>query len=421
MRSLFENFHGRLRIIVSAILLLLVGQIGWAARPIYPGGPTTFNSGLPTISMGLTSLQNLNQAANRDLNSRLFRARSGANRQGPNIVSTLDAGDSRFLGFGEGSEVPVSLRFDAADTTASTITVPIGGMAKSPLDGKIVISDEAPSRFEVFTEFDYGYYDQDDLSAAARGFDSDTYGTTLGAEYRISERLNVGVSITHQMSDAELDGGLGSSDIDGQIYSLYFTSFRGSSFVDFLYSYGDFDNETTRNTLLGAFARGDTNSHGHNLSLNTGTLLHSTESFSYGPILSFDYVTGSIDGYTETGGGIGNLVVPEQDFDSAITRLGGVANFYYDTKLGSVTSQLRASWAHEYSPDAGIVTAGLQAGGLTLNRNRGRVGTDWVELGATTRLEFENLPIHLELSYQGMLGWDRAVAHFGSLRLGYSW
>ena len=405
-------------------------------------GQTT---GLTSISTRLTNLQNVTQSATRDLNSRLFRARAGVNRPRPSTVSTLDGDNSRHLDFAANQgidsrvalgladevEVPANAEVSGAERTGATITVPIGGSAKAPLDGKIVINDEAPSRFEVFTEFDFGFYDQDDLSTVARGFDSDTFGSTLGAEYRIPDNLHAGVALTHQTSDADITGGLGSSDLEGQIFSTYFTTFRGDSFVDFLYSYGDFENEVTRNTLLGSFARGDTESDSHNLSLNGGTLLHRTESFSFGPTAGFDYATGTIDGDTETGGGAANLVVPDHDFESAVTRLGAGANFYYDTKAGNVTSQLRAAWAHEFSPENGVVTAaqqtspfalnGTPTGGFTASQNRGRVGTDWLEIGATTRIEFDDSPLHLELGYQGMIGRDRAVGHFGSVRLGYDW
>ncbi|MEC5128299.1 autotransporter outer membrane beta-barrel domain-containing protein [Verrucomicrobiales bacterium BCK34] len=420
---------------------------------------STMTTGVNSMTNTLGNTQNAANNAVGDLNNRLFRARSRGGNTGGGVNVAARDHTTRFLNFAarnnidhrvalglaRSREVRASAKLEedanGEKQASSIISVEVEAgasaknPAKNPYDGKVVIGEEPETDFEIFTSFDYGFYDQDNISASSRAFNTDTYSGTAGFERRLNSWLYAGAAFTYLNSDTDLTADLGSNDLEGEVYSTYFTAFQGNTYLDFLYSYGDFDNEIRRNTLLGSFAEGDTTSSSHNFSMNTGHTIRKSKRFSFGPSAGLDYTTGQVNGYTERGGGLANLIYPDHDFESIISRLGAYATFENKTRFGWNTTQLRAGWAHEYSPENGNVTASLQTspfalvtggnaqsvGGFTVNQRGEHAGTDWLEVGATTRLDFQDSGAYLELGYQGMLLRENATGHYGSAKLGYEW
>jgi len=160
-----------------------------------------------------------------------------------------------------------------------------------------------------------------------------------------------------------------------------------------------------------------------------------TDRFSFGPLASWDYSEGQVDGYTERNGGLANLLFPDHEFESSIGRLGSYATFRNDTPVGQLTTQVSANWAHEFDPDRGTVTASLETspfalvtgnnvqrfGSFTASEELAHPGTDWLELGVQTRLDIKNTDFNVELGYQGQYFRNNASGHFGSVKLGYEW
>jgi len=396
-------------------------------------------------------VQSASNGAIRDLNSRLFRARSGvgirpAGESGMasagtflrylNLAQALGLSSGEVITPGDGAGVPVSVN-DTLLTGGSMMTVSAGPGGKNVVD-KGPIVDPGPqytyNRFEAFSEFNYGFYEQDNLTELVRGFDSDTYSGSVGAEYRAFPWLHVGGAFSYLESDTNIGSNYGNIDLDGTLLSGYATAFYGDFYVDALYSYGQFDNDIRRNTLLGNSAQGNTESQTHNVDVNVGYTLPITETMSLGPILGLNYATGDIDGYTETGGRNANLIYPDDDFESTIGRLGGHLTWYSDTPVGKVTVQGRAGWAHEFTPDDDPVSAELatspyllvsggnarRIGGFTAESDGAYAGEDWLELGASVRLDLSRR-WNVQLDYEGQFARDDASAHFVGLKLSYEW
>lgn len=405
--------------------------------------------------------RNAHQQAIGDLNNRLFRARMGIT-QGSyrRITSTLDS-TSRYLSFTQNRNIDYRVALGLADgeevelidtlsagaghpfamagipsATGSAVIAVEGGSGKNSVTDKVVIDDVATTSFEMFTEFDYGFYDQDNLTKAVRGFRSDSYAGSFGLEYKVTDNLVLGTAYTYFWSDTEVAGNLGNIDLEGNLVSAYATAFFGDSYVDVLYSYGAFNNELVRNTLMGGRnAYGDAESQSHNVALNLGHNFRMKEQVTFGPFAGLDYGTGNIDGYTERGGRNANLIYPDTDFETAVGRLGGQVTFRKSTNLGMLTTQARAGWAHEFLPESDTVTATLQTspfilvsggsasrvGGFTAEADGAHAGTDWIELGLSSRLDIQNTAFYVELGYDGMFGRNNASGHFGSTKIGYEW
>ncbi len=416
-------------------------------------------TGLSSMASTLGGVQNAAQNAVGDLNNRIFNARSGGGGNGGGVASTLDRGTSRYLTFAQNQNIDYRVALGLADgeeveivdtlsgaghplamvgvptVSGSAIVAVEGGSGKNAVTDKVVIEDVVETKFKAFTGFDYGYYDQDNLTRNTRGFETDSYAGSAGLEYRVTDWLVAGAAFTYLNSDTNSSANLGSSDLEGNLLSGYATAFHGNTYVDFLYSYGDFNNDISRNTLLGRTAYGETESQTHNYRMSAGHTIDVTERFSFGPSAGLNYTTGEVDGYTERNGGLANLIYPDHEFESMIGRLGGYATYKMDTALGLLTTQFSAGWAHEFMPENGNVTASLETspfalvtgnnvqslGDYTASEERAHAGTDWLELGVTSRLDILSTDFHVELGYQGMLGRNNASGHFGSAKIGYEW
>ena len=435
-------------------------------------------TGLSTALAQRSLVQNAPAGALRDLNDRLFRARTRLEATSANgITSTFEPGaadrtlanfiafnanqgiDSRVaLGLRDAGEVEVANTLNqgqqalwfgspvallggplasAAQPFASATPVApappaAASSGKDPVaDGKIVF--EPVKRWQIITAFDYGYYDQDNLSQVSKAFDTDSYAATVGVEYLLTDWLAVGAAWSRLESNTELTGNLGGIDLEGSLLSGYLTAFVGNTWADVLYAYGNYDNEISRNTLLGSRALGDTESYSHNLAVNLGHNFAFGQQIVTGPQGGLDYATGCINGYTEHGGGSANLLYPDDNFESMTGRLGWSVSYLRDAGfLGRMTAQFRAGWAHEFMPEADLVSASLvqspflliqgnraaRLGGFGASRDGAHPGQDWLELGAGLRFDLD-CGANLKFDYQGQFGRDGASAHFGSVKLGY--
>lgn len=445
------------------------------------GAINSANSGLAFSGANQSTIQNLSHMATGDLNDRLFRARSqtgGGNGGGGAVVSTLNQNGNgqnslaRFLNFAGGQNIDYRVALGLAegeeveyvDTLASSETVwmshpyamvggpvslgviPVvtkavvavpGAGGKDVVEEKgVVMPDAVPStRYEVFTEFDYGFYDQDRLTRSTRGFETDSYVGTLGFEYQATDWLQVGLAWSHAWSQAELNSNLGGVEAEGDLATVYLTAFYGATYLDFLYSYGSFENDTNRNTLLGSRAHGSTDSDVHNFAFNVGHSIAVTDQIVTGPFAGLNYSNGSVDGYRETGGGTANLIYSGTGYESMIGRLGWSVSHTQDAGLlGTLTSQLRAGWAHEFMPESDTYSATLatspfslisggtarSVGGYSAVGDDAHAGTDWLELGAGVRFDLDR-NWNFRLDYEGQFGRNNATAHFGTARVGYEW
>jgi len=398
-------------------------------------------------------VQSASSGAIRDLNSRLFRARSGgevgpasqfAGASGGTMVRYLDFASKQGLDY----EETITLGDGVAVSVHNTLLTGGAIMAVGP-DGKAVVSDPgidpkgvvpplapayAYNRFQVFSEFDYGFYDQDNLTELVRGFESDTYSGSVGAEFRVAPWLHIGGAFSYLESDTDIGSNYGNIDLDGTLISAYATTFYGNFYLDTLYSFGQFDNDIHRNTLLGRHATGNTESETHNVDVNLGYNIPLTRKITIGPTLGVNYATGDIDGYTETGGRNANLIFQDDDFESTIGRLGGQISYSTDTGCGKVTLQGRVGWAHEFTPENDPISAELETSPYLLvnNSNATRIGSyraqsgsayageDWLELGAGVRLDLSR-SWSVQVDYEGQFARDDAEAHFVGLKLSYEW
>lgn len=226
------------------------------------------------------------------------------------------------------------------------------------------------SRLGVFVTGDIasGSKDETDLET---GLDFDTYGLTLGADYRLNNQFILGGAFGFIDTQADLNNNAGDLDTQGYSLSLYGTYYSEQNyFIDFAGSYGVNNFEQTRNIvyqldgLANVNQKLDADYDGDMYSLFVGSGYDfSRGAWSFGPRVDLEYVRSKVDGFTEKvananadGGGWATRV---EDMDQTwlTLNLGGRVSYTHSTDWGALIPYARLDWLHEFKDDSQSVNA----------------------------------------------------------------
>ncbi|MCU7929028.1 MAG: autotransporter domain-containing protein [Candidatus Thiodiazotropha sp. (ex Dulcina madagascariensis)] len=240
-----------------------------------------------------------------------------------------------------GQSIPMGTLADAV------INEPRGGGA----------SADGTARFGVFVNGRINFGDKD-ATANESGFDFDTRGITVGADYRLNDRLILGGALGFASTDSDFDNSGGELDNGARSVSFY-GNFNPSerTYIDWIATAGRHDFETVRNQLtLSTRTEGDTDGDEIALSLSGGA------NFSRGSLLlnaygRLEYIEVDIDGYQETGGGGLALQYEDQTVESLTTALGARLSNAYSMSWGVLTPSVYLEWEHEFEDDERLITA----------------------------------------------------------------
>ncbi len=268
----------------------------------------------------------------------------------------------------------------------------------------------------LFVQGDLDFGDRDE-TALESGYDFDAWNLAVGADYRFTNALFGGASVSLGEVEVDYDGNGGSSDISNWTVSTYGGwQITDNWFVDGLLSYGDSSFETKRKLNYvdtgGAFSsvqRGDTDGQQLFVGLNTGYMI-SRQSWRFGPTASLTYLDGSIDGFTETSVGSSsqawNFIVDKQDYKSVRLSLGAQADYIIATSFGVLIPGVRAAWVSESEDGADRIAMRLVNNPFAeddLSSSQIRVTTD----GRDSSF----LDISLNLSGQFVMGFSGFVSY----------
>ncbi len=176
------------------------------------------------------------------------------------------------------------------------------------------------------------------------GYDFDTRGGNLGADYRVSDRLSVGIMGSYADSTASLVNG-GSIEAESFKGAIYATIYDEEFYVDALLGAGQHSYDTRRVGLLG-LAEGSTDALEIDAMLNTGYDIKNGN-WTYGPMASVAYTRMMMDSFTETGS-LAPLHFPSQHQDSLRSELGAKIAYNADVNGMRITPQVRLAWQHEF-------------------------------------------------------------------------
>ncbi|MEJ2404322.1 MAG: autotransporter outer membrane beta-barrel domain-containing protein, partial [Candidatus Thiodiazotropha sp.] len=291
-------------------------------------------------------------------------SRQGGETQVRNLGSRIAAlrGGARGLSFNgldwriDGEDLPLQMLADAYRRSQGG-----GASADNPL---------LESRLGVFVTGDIASGSKDETELE-NGLDFDTYGLTVGADYRLDNQFILGGAFGVINTQADLNNSAGDLDTQGYSLSLYGTYYSEQNyFIDFSGSYGINNFEQTRNIVYQLNGGANVNQKldadydGDMLSLFIGSGYDfSRSAWSFGPRVDLEYVRSNVDGFTEKvsdasadGGGWATRV-DSMDQTWLTLNLGGRVSYTHSTDWGVLIPYARLDWLHEFKDDSQSVNA----------------------------------------------------------------
>jgi len=243
------------------------------------------------------------------------------------------------------------------------------------------------SRLGIFISGAYGSGEQKDTSREA-GFDFDTYGITVGVDYRFTDSFVFGGAFGYNDVQGDFNNSRGKLDTDGYSLMLYGTFYPNDAFyVDFLGFYGENSYKTRRHILysysepvtaddhqtIDAILKSENDSQRYGLSLGAGYAF-SSGAWSTQPFGELGYSKTDFDGFTESADNIPGqgwaLHVGDSEVETLTSSLGVQLSRAFSQSWGVLLPQARAAWMHEFLDDSRKITARfVQADGFVNDPN----------------------------------------------------
>ncbi|MCC5810491.1 MAG: autotransporter outer membrane beta-barrel domain-containing protein [Ectothiorhodospiraceae bacterium] len=309
------------------------------------GGPT--NRSLQLDEEGLAEA--LEWVANEEAGAGSGIAINAAYSQFANVVRRLGMLQAGGPGFARtpqdiGNEESVALaRFGA----------PRGGGASADLAG----------RWSGFVNLSFGQSKRDPTDRE-NAYDADQYGLTAGLDYRVSDALVTGATVSFSRAELDFDasrsivgGGMKSNAYALSGYALFD---RDAYYVNAIVTLGYMDLDLTRLITYPSnnpnvpdtdqTARSSTSGTQLLLGLGGGYNID-LQPLTISPFARLDVLRIDMDGYREGNAGPFNLRVDKQRIESTRSSLGVEGSYPVAVPFGVLIPQLGAAWHHEFQTD----------------------------------------------------------------------
>lgn len=205
--------------------------------------------------------------------------------------------------------------------------------------------------WELYTMGAFNLQDQSQIGAQP-GYGAESYSGTIGIERYLNQQLLIGFATTLGRNAIEAGANAGGTDVDGLVLDAYAIYTKDRFWTSLRYGVGLLELDINRHASAGSTARANSDSLNHVVTLAGGLNLPVQlfgMDFVHGPNLGLEYITGQVDGYTESGADAFNLIVDEHNYASLVSEVGWSLAKQHDLgKLGRGFLQLRASWNHEH-------------------------------------------------------------------------
>lgn len=277
----------------------------------------------------------------------------------------------------------------------------------------------AAYQWKAFTTVNYGNIKLSPMGTQA-GVQVDSWAPGIGFERQISRGLVLGFAASFLESDQGYTDGAGSLHLEGPALSAYVSFTKGGFWSSLLYSFGDYELDSTRNAGVGfPLAFGTTQTQTHAVQYNGGWNFRFMEgSLVTGPFLGLDYLHGEVDAYSETGGGLAALRYSSQTYESLVARVGWSVSKRFETSFATITPQLRLSYERQNIEDNNGTTVSVINAPFSTTGGNQAPGQDYMVLGLGVSLMFDER-FSMMLTYQGQFFRHDLQAHFGGLRFTY--
>jgi outer membrane autotransporter protein len=219
------------------------------------------------------------------------------------------------------------------------------------------------SRLGIFATGELTFGDKD-ASGEIEGYDFDTEGITIGADWRFTDNLVAGAAVGYSRFNADFDESIDSPDgqklesdaVQFSLFSSYYPT--DQLFVDAIGSVGwhFYDSERrvlipSDGDLLETTARGDFDAFHYGVATNVGYTIRRFGA-NLTPIARLEYLRAEIDGFTEDSPEAIELTFDDHDADSLTLSVGFEADYPISTGFGIIAPNIRAEYVHDFIGDA---------------------------------------------------------------------
>lgn len=289
-----------------------------------------------------------------------------------------------------------------------------GGAASSDMGGEL--------GFWMNSSYSFG---DNDSTFNQLGYDYDSWAAIIGADYKLSNQLIIGLAFDYNHIDANFDHSRGGTDTDSYTGSLYGSYFITDRFhLDAVASYGgsDYDIERklfyviTTGALAGTVdtkAKGETD--GDQLSFNfSAGYDYNYEGLSISPYANINYLTIQIDSYKENrnSGDGWAMKFDEQNIQSLTSTLGSQISYAFSVPFGVIIPQVHGAWHHEYKNSSRTAKATLlgDALGQKINIDIDGPDRDFFTVGADVSAILAH-GVTTFASYNALVGYNNVDSH----------
>jgi outer membrane lipase/esterase len=271
----------------------------------------------------------------------------------------------------------------------------------------------------VFVSGDENFGDRTATNTNA-GFNIDTKGVTVGADYPLSDKMAVGVAFSSANTNNQLNDNRGKVSVDSTSVSVYGNYHQDKFYSDALFNYGWNNFTVARNIRVPGFTPTTAKPTGNQLSFRVnGGYDFGANGLSFGPIAGIRYTKVNIGGYTEQNGDLLNLKVNAQDADSLIFNLGAQVSYPFIANFGKISPYLAGSFEHEFAQNGRqVVTELVTQPGIPLRTNIGANDRDFIRLSTGVQTEFNN-NLSVNLGYETVLGKDNFSDNYLNAKIRY--
>ncbi len=250
-------------------------------------------------------------------------------------------------------------------------------------------------------------------SSHQTGYNFTLGGLTLGADYRLTDNLLVGLATGYSHTASGFSGAGGRVALHAIPVNAYAAYFSGS-----LYAYGSLGYALNLFNLkreinfagISRTAAGSATGNQFNLYGEAGYDLK-LRRFILTPSATLAYSALWVGGFSEKGAGALNLRVAPQNAGSVQTGVGGRLTLPLKVGQVLVVPQGYAFYQHEFADDSRGLRAGLSQGSSTFSWQTDAAGRNFALVGASLTLGIkENL--YAQVNFSSDVGRGNSTAHY---------
>ncbi len=236
-----------------------------------------------------------------------------------------------------------------------------------------------------------------DGNATNAGYDINSFGATLGARHDLSKLAQIGGFFGYD--DGKIEGNLVDTDASGFTLGAFGRyTIHESTKTQLIASatYGNYDYDITRHSAGGDVHANGVNSDAVELTLGMTSVVYEKDGFRVTPSVMFRYLTGEVDGFTESGPGT-TLAVGSQDINSPLLDLGIDFEYAVQPKLTLVG---HLGYIVDFDSDSETIKATNTAKGGAFSVNAPGIDNEAFVLGAGAYYDLSD-SLRIGLTYRG--------------------